>query len=90
MKLRSRIEKVEAARPKRFACFSVINDIAKGRAWWRDDLTWENLTRPEFTQLAAEMEADGVKVLKVNIHNVKPTGERVTSWEVVNHQETHY
>ncbi len=89
MSLIKRIEKVEAARPNKTACFVVANGRANGRAWWRDDLTWENLTRPEFTQLAAEMEADGVKVLKVNIHNVKPTGERVTSWEVVNHQETH-
>ncbi len=65
MKLRSRIEKVEAARPKRFACFSVINDIAKGRAWWRDDLTWENLTRPEYEQLKKDLEAKGVKIIVV-------------------------
>ena len=64
--IRTRIEQAETrAKPEKIACFSVINDVASGGAWWRDDLTWQNLTRREYEHLISELKAEGVKIIEL-------------------------
>jgi len=61
----TRIEKLEKiANPKRYACFSVIDDVASGSAWW-SDLTWHNLNRREYEQLKKDLEAEGVQIIVI-------------------------
>ena len=81
MSLHGRIEKIEQKeKPKRTAFFTIHYGKANGRAWWRDDLTWENLSQPEFEQLAADLKSEGVEVLIVNIIGVHAKGQGVDGW----------
>ena len=81
MALKGRIEKIEqTARPKRTAFFTIHYGKASGCAWWRDGLTWENLSKPEFEQLAADLKSEGVEVLSINIVGVHAKGQGIDGW----------
>ena len=73
MNIKQRIEKAESkTKPKRYAFFTMLDDVASGRAWWRDDLKWEGLSRIEFEQLVQDLESEGVEVLFLyDIHSPK-------------------
>jgi hypothetical protein len=79
--LRKRIEKAEkAARPKRTALFIIKDGKADGRAWWNDKLTWSDLSKREFDQLAADLEGEGVEVLSLNFIVAHAKDQGVNGW----------
>lgn len=69
--LKHRLKKLEKQnRQQRIACFVVNNERASGAAFWRDDLEWKDLTRAELESLKTQLEADGAKVICVDIVTV--------------------
>ncbi len=82
MNIQRRIEKLEQQdQEKKFAVFTVHRGRASGLAFWRDDLSWKNLTKPELEALQKELEADGAEVMVINVVAVAPDGSRKDGWE---------
>ena len=83
--LKKRIEGLEKTdNGERTAFFTIHLGKAKGSAFWRDDLSWENLSKPEFETLIAELQEDGVRVrvLDICIADKERPGESISAWEL--------
>lgn len=81
MAIKARIEKIEqAAKPLKLAIFTIKSGRANGHATWREGLTWANLSRREYEQLAADLKAEGVEVIGLNVLAVEPGGHAVDGW----------
>jgi uncharacterized iron-regulated protein len=51
---------------QRTAFFKIYRGKASGNAWWRDDLSWENLSKPEYESLIEKLKSEGVEILTLN------------------------
>jgi hypothetical protein len=81
MAIKSRIEKIEqTAKPKKQAVFTIRHGRANGHALWREGLKWSNLTQREFEQLTADLAADGIQTIALNIILFEPNGCGIDGW----------
>ena len=81
-KAKARIEEIEGRTiGDRSAFFFIMGGKATGTAYWRNDLRWENLSKPEFEKLTAELEADGVKLYICDMRMAIARGVSVSGWE---------
>lgn len=79
MTIKNRIIKLEGGGRKQTAVFVIRNGKAVGHF---EDQKWENLTRPEYENIKAKLDADGVDIIAVFITAVGMDGPDQGPWDM--------
>ncbi len=81
--IKGRVLKMEVRRnPWKVAIFIIDFGNASGIGYWKDNLTWKDLSKPELESLVDKLESEGVTVHVLNLGCPGPNGETIDGWSL--------